>query len=244
MVIFLVVLLNFKNSFAEDYPDELQMLRAVFRSEVSAMAINDQAYIDNVVGYSREKLVQSPHWQESQYFVFVDRNEKRQNAMVGFFKADDGSISILGWDRVSTGDPSRSRHFLTPTGIFENSIKNPSFRARGTKNAKGWRGFGIKHSRVWDFGWQRTIRKNYPATIRMMMHATDPVWGEKRLGTRDSKGCIRISAKMNNFLDIYGIIDRDYIDHPKSEASGRVLRKDRKTIIFPGRYLVIGDFEL
>jgi hypothetical protein len=252
-VILLTILMNSNTSFAEDSAyDEVETLRNVFQTEVSDMAINDPVYQDKVIAYSRDMLVQSPYTEDLQYFVFADRNENRQNVMVGFYNAYTLSISVLGWARISTGNPSRSRHWLTPTGIFENKISNPSFRAQGTKNAKGWRGFGVKGSRIWDFGWQRSDRgtKNSKTTgsgnIRLMMHATDPVHGEKRLGRRDSKGCVRIPAKMNKFLDVYGLIDKDYFDHPDSVASKRVLLKEseRKTVRFPGRYLIVGDFEI
>lgn len=254
-VILLAVLINGGASFAQDEDaarDEVGILQNMFRTEVSDMAMDDPVYLDKVIAYSKDMLTQSPYNQDSQYFVFADRNENRQNAMIGFFNDYTGGIASLGWTKISTGDPTRSRHWLTPIGIFENKISNPSFRARGTKNAKGWRGFGIKHSRIWDLGWQRSDRgtKNGKiigaGNIRLMMHATDPIWGEKRLGRRDSKGCVRIPAKMNRFLDVYGLIDKDYFDHPDSAASKRVLLKksERKTVRFPGRYLIIGDFEI
>ncbi len=255
LAIFTSILLNSSLVFAEDENavyGEVEALQSVFQTEVSNMAMDDQAYLDKVVAYSREKLWATPHDLDNQYFVFADRNEKRQNVMVGFYRAVDSSVSILGWARISTGDPTRSRHWLTPIGIFENKTTNPSFRAQGTKNAKGWRGYGIKNSRIWDFGWQRSNRETKngktigASNIRLMMHATDPVHGEKRFGRRDSKGCVRIPAKMNRFLDVYGLIDKDYFDHPDSAASKRVLLKEseRKTVRFPGRYLIVGDFPL
>lgn len=225
----------------KDMSIEIQMLQVVFKTDVSTMVIDNQSYLDAAMNFVRDKLLRSSRKQESQYFVFVDRNASRQNIMVGFYNAADESVSIIGWDKVSTGNPDRTKHYITPTGIFENSVKHMSFRAQGTRNKKGWMGFGVKGLRVWDFGWQASVKKGYPFNIRMMMHATDPKKGEPRLGKRDSKGCIRVSAKMNKFLDFYGIIDKDYEDHPK--RGKRVLRKDRQTVSYPGWYLVIGDFK-
>lgn len=222
--------------------DEIKALRQEFAAEVSAMTIGDKGYQDAVNAYSREKLAKSEHGQESQYFVFVDRNPKRQNIMVGFYHAGDGVISVIGWGKTSTGDPARREHYITPTGIFEISAEHIGYRALGTKNAKGWRGNGAKGMRIWTFWWQRTAnRKGGTIDIMMQMHATDPKFGEPRLGTRDSMGCIRISGKMNKFIDVYGIIDKDILAHP--EQAKRILSKDRKTVRFPGRYVIVGDFK-
>ncbi|PIT87994.1 MAG: hypothetical protein COU29_04265 [Candidatus Magasanikbacteria bacterium CG10_big_fil_rev_8_21_14_0_10_36_32] len=224
----------------ENIVDEITVLQAEFNQNVSSLKIDEPDYLSAVFHFINDKMNETSRAQELQYFVFVDRNENRQNIMVGFFKTD-GTISVIGWDKVSTGNPMRAKHYITPTGIFENSVKHMSYRAQGTRNSKGWMGLGVKNSRVWDFGWQKSIKKGFPFDIRMMMHATDPNFGEPRLGKRDSKGCIRVSAKMNNFLDLYGIIDSDYEDHPKQGK--RIFRKDRKIVSFSGRYLIIGDFE-
>src|SRR5262252_1994783 len=46
--------------------------------------------------------------------------------------------------------------------------------------------------------------------IRLLLHATDPDYLEKRLGRPASKGCVRIPAAMNRFLDRHGVLDADY----------------------------------
>jgi hypothetical protein len=56
-----------------------------------------------------------------------------------------------------------------------------------------------------------------------------------------SEGCIRIPASLNVFLDVHGVLDADY---EAAEASGQrlwVLKRDRTTIPWPGRNLVIID---
>ncbi len=108
----------------------------------------------------------------------------------------------MGSDKSSTGNSARLGHYLTPIGVFRNVPSNMNYRALGTKNKRGWRGLGVKGSRVWDLGWQETIHpKGGKINIRLLVHATDPDEGERRLGRVDSKGCIRLTAKMNRFLD-------------------------------------------
>ena len=150
-------------------------------------------------------------------------------------------ISIIGADKVSTGNPKRKGHFQTPAGIFANTVSNFSYRAEGTKNKKGWRGLGAKGSRVWDFGWQDTSHVDGKRSIRLLMHATDPENGEKHLGKIDSKGCIRISAKMNQFLDQFGILDADYEAQLGKKKSQWILRKDRMPVNYAGKYLLVGE---
>lgn len=46
--------------------------------------------------------------------------------------------------------------------------------------------------------------------MRSQMHATDPDSLEKRPRTAQPKGCIRIPATLNLFLDWHAILDADY----------------------------------
>jgi hypothetical protein len=63
--------------------------------------------------------------------------------------------------------------------------------------------------------------------MRLQMHAADPDYLEKRLGERDSKGCIRIPATLNAFLDRNGLIDADYERALKEGRKLWILRPDR-----------------
>jgi hypothetical protein len=97
---------------------------------------------------------------------------------------------------------------------------------------------------VYDFGWQ-TARRGWgggaEAEMRLQMHATDPNLLEKKLGTPQSKGCIRIPATLNVFIDHYGILDGDY---EKAMAAGMtfwVLPKTREGTPWSGRFLVVVD---
>jgi hypothetical protein len=91
-------------------------------------------------------------------------------------------------------------------------------------------------------GWVTTPRgwgDRHPSQMRLQMHATDPDALEPRLGTACSKGCIRIPAEANVFLDRLGILDADY---ERALAEGRSvwqLRSDRTPTPWSGRYLVV-----
>jgi hypothetical protein len=178
-----------------------------------------------------------------QYVILVDRNPFVQ-AVAIYWMAPDRTFHFIGASPASTGKPGRFDHFLTPTGIFEHTIANPDFRAEGTRNGNGILGYGRKGMRVYDFGWQQAERGwggGGEATMRLQMHATDPGFLEVRLGTIQSKGCIRIPATLNTFIDRYAILDADYEQAMAAGQTFAVLSKTRKPSPWSGRYLVIVD---
>jgi len=69
--------------------------------------------------------------------------------------------------------------------------------------------------RIWDFGWWQVqtgwLARSEMREIRLLLQATDPVHLEPRLGTPASKGCIRVSSRMNRFLDRHAILDAAYL---------------------------------
>jgi len=180
-----------------------------------------------------------------QYLVLVDVAPKAQAVMI-YWKSDQGQLHFIGASPASTGKPGEFEHFRTPTGVFEHSIDNPDFRAEGTKNEYGVRGYGVKGMRVYDFGWQEAQRGwglGGESPMRLQMHATDPDMLEPRVGTPQSKGCIRIPATLDVFIDRHGLLDADY---ERAAAQGKhmwILRPDRKPTPWSGRYLVIVDSE-
>lgn len=179
----------------------------------------------------------------SQYLVLVDRSPQVQ-AVFLYWKAVDALPELIGASPASTGRPGRFDYFETPTGVFPHTIENPDFRAEGTKNSNGIRGYGVKGMRVFDFGWQLAAKgwgDKSMATMRLQMHATDPELLEHRLGSAQSKGCIRIPATLNRLLDQYGLLDADY---ELAQLQGKtlwVLRPGRQATPWPGRYLVVLD---
>ena len=178
-----------------------------------------------------------------QYLVVVDRDPNVQAVML-FWRASTGAATFIGAAPASTGSHGGFEHFMTPTGVFDHSLDNLDFRAEGTTNEHGLRGYGVKGMRVYDFGWveaRRTWDKAGESPMRLQMHSTDPVLLEPRLGTAQSKGCIRIPASLNDFFDRYGILDATY---EQALAQGRkfwVLDPDRTPTRWSGRYLVVVD---
>lgn len=183
-----------------------------------------------------------------QYFVYADRNPATQILFLAYYDAANRHVILLGTDFISSGKlRPGDDSFLTPLGAFEHLPDNWGYRAEGTKNAKGWRGLGAKGSRVWDFGYQQAPRQFrqgvYDSQMRLLMHATDPDNGEPRLGGPDSKGCVRVSAAANAFIDRRSILDRHYekIAAEEKDRDMWLLRADRTPVAHPGSYLVVGD---
>jgi hypothetical protein len=99
---------------------------------------------------------------------------------------------------------------------------------------------------VFDFGWQRVPKgwgDGQAIEMRLQLHATDPDVLEQRLGTAQSKGCIRIPSSLNRLLDHYGLLDADYERLAREGRRLWVLHEDREPALDAGRFLVIVDSE-
>ena len=178
-----------------------------------------------------------------QFVLLVDRSPNVQAALLYWGSAERG-WGFVGAAPVSTGLPGRYEHFLTPLGVFDHSMVNPDFRAEGTKNKQGFRGYGRKGMRVYDFGWVASPRgwgKGGMGELRLQMHSTDPDLAAWRLGSAQSEGCVRIPATLNDFIDRHGVLDEDYERALKSGSHLWVLRKDRTPVASAGRYVVVVD---
>jgi hypothetical protein len=161
-----------------------------------------------------------------------------------WWAAPDGAMQWLGASPVSTGRPSGFEHCEPPLGVFEHSLANPDFRAEGTVNEFGIRGYGDKGMRVYDFGWVMGRRAWAPGErlMRLQMHATDRRQLEPRLGQRSSRGCFRIPATLNLLIDRYGVLDAACEEAiSRGERSFWVLRPDRTPAPWSGRWLVVID---
>ncbi len=218
-------------------------LAAVYAREVDrrlTLPEPEQAFYASLL--ARALQVAGVRIEQAQLIVLVDRSAWVQ-AVLLWWAAPDATAQIIGASPASTGRPSGFEHFETPTGVFEHSLANPDFRAEGTLNEFGIRGYGDKGMRVYDFGWVMGRRGWMPGEqlMRLQLHATDRSKLEPRLGQRESKGCIRIPATLNTFIDGYGVLDAAY---EEAMAAGRefwVLRPDRTPTPWSGRYLVIID---
>lgn len=179
----------------------------------------------------------------AQAYVLVDRSPQVQAAML-LVHAPPGSWHWIGATAVSTGKVGSFDHFRTPLGVFAHSLDPMDFRAEGSFNENHIRGYGLRGMRVFDFGWQTAERgwgDGGVSPMRLQMHATDPDVLEPRLGRAESKGCIRIPASLNTFLDVHGVLDAD---HEQALARGEtlwVMLPRRDPIPWPGRYPVIVD---
>ena len=204
----------------------------------------DQAWISRaqaVVAASGERQpIDRP-----QLIVVVDRNPAVQ-AMAIILARPEGPWEVIGGTRVSTGQVGRFDYYITPLGVFRHTDSILDYRAEGTFNENHIRGLGLKGMRVWDFGWQtagkgwRPDREQGP--MRLLMHATDPANLEFRIGRPASKGCIRVPAAINRFMDHHGVLDADYERAAKVDPMFRaVLPRDRVPTPLAGNALVVID---
>lgn len=179
----------------------------------------------------------------AQYVAVVDRNPNVQAIFIYWLPAA-APPELIGASPVSTGRGGEFDHFQTPLGVYEHTPSNPDFRAEGTRNDNGIRGYGLAGMRVFDFGWQQAERlwgRGGASTMRLQMHATDPDYLEPRLGSVQSKGCIRIPASLNRLLDQFGVLDADYLRARSEGSSMWVLPATQTPVDTGGRYLVIVD---
>jgi hypothetical protein len=179
-----------------------------------------------------------------EYVVLVDRNEHVQALFIYYRALPVDGWQLIGASPVATGLPGQYDHFVTPLGVFEHTPANMDFRAEGTMNDNGIRGYGQRDMRIFDFGWAEAERgwgKGGTSQMRFQMHATDPDRLEPLLGIRHSKGCVRIPASLNVFLDHYGILDADYEATVEGGKPLWVLHGDRVVTPWAGRYLVVVD---
>jgi hypothetical protein len=181
-----------------------------------------------------------------QLLVVVDRNPRVQQFRL-ILALPRGAWVDLGGSVVSTGEPGRYNHFLTPTGIFLHSDAILDYRAEGTYNRHHIRGLGERGMRVWDFGWQEAVRgwrsTRKVSRMRLLLHSTDPATLAHLLGQPASDGCIRIPAAVNRFLDRNGVLDADYEAAARENPArfAALLLPDRTPTPLAGDKLVVID---
>ena len=183
------------------------------------------------------------HLTSDQYVILVDRSPLVQALMI-YWRPVQGAPLFIGASPVSTGRSGGFEHFLTPVGVFDHTLANPDFRAEGTRNENGIMGYGAKGLRVFDFGWQpaqKTWGNRALSVMRLQMHATDPEHLERRVGSAQSKGCIRIPATLNKLIDQYGLLDADYERAMRDGDTLWILLPERTPTPWSGRYLIVVD---
>jgi hypothetical protein len=217
-------------------------LAAAFQQEVAhPLAVPAEA-AEGYAGALQKALDDAGfHLDAPQFVALVDRSPRVQ-AVLLFWGGGAATWQLVGASAVSTGLPGRFEHFATPTGVFEHALINPDFRAQGTRNELGIRGYGRKGLRVFDFGWVGAAKgwgDGAVSVMRLQMHATDPDVLEPRLGSAQSKGCVRIAATLNEFLDRHAVLDADYLAAASAGRAPWQLRPDRVPVAGAGRYLVV-----
>ena len=178
-----------------------------------------------------------------EFVLLVDRNPELQRLLV--YIVGGASATFVGASPVSTGNVGRFDYYLTPLGVVEHTLLT-DFRAQGTKNAKGVRGYGSKGMRIWDLGWVPAtkgwkLKTGESGDIRLQMHATDPQLLEPRLGQRASKGCVRIPESLNRFLDQVGALDHAYDVEADAGRTPWVWHADHERNPYSGRFVVVID---
>jgi hypothetical protein len=201
---------------------------------------------ENWIGQAQATLSASPYKIDNpEVILAVDRNPDVQQLRI-ILVDRYGQWQIIGGGKVSTGVEGRYGHYVTPTGVFPHTSEILDYRALGTYNEHHIRGLGVKSRRVWDFGWQTAEKGWLPnhelGEIRLLVHATDPVYLEPRLGHAASKGCVRVSGAMNAFLDRHAILDADYLEAANTDPRmASVLPTNADPTPLAGMYLVIFD---
>ncbi len=229
-----------------DYGAPIAALRADMAQEVPDDIPHSPADDAAWIAHTKAAFAASPYSPATPQLVLaVDRNPAVQQLRV-IFANPTGAWQVIGGGKVSTGRAGRYGFFITPTGVFPHTTGILDYRAEGTYNENHIRGLGIKGRRVWDFGWQTAaegwLDDGQTGEIRLLVHATDPDVLEPRLGRPDSKGCVRVSAMMNVFLDRHAVLDADYLRNAADDrAVAAVLRPDADPFAYPGMYLVVFD---
>lgn len=222
----------------------LAALRAAFAQRVLKPTTPDPARLHHLLEAARTEFALAGQlWPVDELFLLVDRHPQSQEALVALAQAGD-TWEVIGSAKVSTGRPGRFDYYCTPTGLFEHGVATGSFRAEGTFNDSGIRGYGLAGMRIFDLGWVSAIKgwgSGGVNTIRLQVHATDPVL-EQRLGQPASKGCIRVDSGLNRFLDQYAVLDAGF------EALFRETGQrpwfwlaDRSPTPWSGRWVVVVD---
>lgn len=227
---------------SESFPLAVARLAVAFAQQVDRrLDIPDTEHRFYAESLERQLTSSGTLANKSQLILLVDANPLVQAAMV-YGRSSEGVAIMIGACAVSTGKPGRFAHFYTPEGVFEHSLAAADFRAEGSRNEFGIRGYGRKGMRVYDFGWRLGRRgwgRGGLSPMRLQMHSTDPALLEPKLGSAQSSGCVRIHSTFNTFLDHYGVLDADY-DHELLEGSRLwVLQPDRQPTPWAGRYMVV-----
>lgn len=226
---------------------EVDRLRAALAREVPDSARATGGAGVDWIGATQQALRTAGISIDRPQVLFVaDRNPKVQELRLVAAFPDPIPWQIIGGSKISTGQMNRKLYYITPTGVFVHSANILGYRAEGTYNENHIRGLGAKGMRVWDFGWHLAEKgwrdDREQGEIRLLIHATDPDYLEQRLGRPASQGCVRVSARMNKFLDRHGLLDAEYEQAAVSDIRyATLLLPDRTPSPMAGTTMVVID---
>lgn len=176
-----------------------------------------------------------------QYLIVVDRDPNMQ-ALLLLFRSADGQLQLVGASPISSGLPGSPENFETPLGVFEHSRANADSRSAGSLDSEGLRPYGERGLRIYDFGW-RAVPKGWGdgavTAMHLQMHATDPDLLERRLGTPQSMGSIRIPASLDRLIDRCGLLDAGDDKAGREGKSGAAPDPGCDATVFAARYLIV-----
>lgn len=227
--------------------EEVTRLRAAFAAEVPKATTLEEERTNDLLARARATIADNAVLLDRpQLVLVVDRNPGAQDVALVLAQPNGDPWQLIGTAKVSTGQRGRFDYYITPTGIFRHTDAILGYRAEGTYNENGIRGLGARGMRVWDFGWQNAQKgwrsDGERGDIRLLMHATDPVALEPRIGRPASQGCVRVPGVLNVFLDRYGVLDVDYERAAETNARYRwLLRADRTPTNLAGNMMLVVD---
>ncbi len=224
---------------------ETARLRAALHHEVPNLTVDAPEASREWIARAQSAIATSDFKiDHAQFVVVVDSNPRIQQMRILLAQSNKPWMD-LGGTKVSTGQTGRRDYYVTPTGVFLHTDAILDWRAEGTFNENHIRGLGVKGMRVWDFGWQNATKgwgTGETGDIRLLLHATDPAYLERRIGHPASKGCVRIPTAMNRFLDRHGVLDAEYEHAAKEDPRfAALLLPDRTPTPLAGEALIIVD---
>jgi hypothetical protein len=221
---------------AELARDRLRELRRSFVRDVAGFSVASRyrRFVRRDLG--KRLLAEGVELRRSQWVAYVDRNPRRPGLLLWYYDRPADRFFPVGGAPVAIGAPfappdagNPDPHFLTPTGVFPNSVQYGDYQARSVAGRVF--DFGRTRSATWrrDAAGERVARR----TVQFQAHVGEAV------GRAASHGCIRMNPDLNRFLHRQGVWDRPlagtwkwHLVHDQGPGELDDLA---------GQYLVVGD---
>ncbi|MFK7780588.1 MAG: hypothetical protein QM490_05650, partial [Candidatus Gracilibacteria bacterium] len=133
---------------------------------------------------------------DNEYLFYIDKLTQR-NFLI--HHSSGGKIEIIGYDKISTGNPKRGKKYFETPDLIINRVKGTKPIYKGDWSAEGTdsKGYIINKD-----------GKKIPAYVNFhfAMHKTTPR-ATTQLGRKLSHGCIRMTPFTVDLLDKQKILD-------------------------------------